>query len=65
MKAETKYLPMIIYMIFSHLRHELDTGKINSNSIIYAFFDMDNPEVFKIKWKDLKTQLPEFKVIKK
>ena len=64
-KAETKYLPLLINVVLNHLKNEIGTKKITADSVIYSFFELDNQEMFKTKWKDLLPQIPELKVRKK
>ena len=63
-KADTKYMPLLISVVFNHLRNEIEAKRIAPQSVIYSFFDLDNPEVFKTNWKDVLPQLPELKVRK-
>lgn len=62
MKANTKHIPLLLLVIFTHLRQQLEAEKISPKQIIYSFFDLNQPEAFATKWSQIKPQMAELKV---
>lgn len=62
-KNETRHLPLIVYKILGHLKKEIENGKLTSECLINSFYNFDCPKTYEKKWNDVRSQMPELKVL--